>query len=57
MTVNLSFSASAATIIIPEDSSSSTITPTAIDNLLYEADKLVVLDIDTVNNGIENRTQ
>src|SRR5438128_1256628 len=67
VTVNLGFSgtatitndylASATSIVIPAGSTTGTITLTAVQDTLDEVDETIVVDISTVLNGTESRTQ
>ena len=67
VTVNLAFSGTATygsdyvrsgpSIIIPAGSLTGFITVTAYDDLNYEQNETVVVDINTVTNGTENGVQ
>src|SRR5439155_13718686 len=67
VTVNLAFSGtatitndylpSATSIVIPPGSATGTITLTAVQDTLDEADETIVVDISTVINGTESGTQ
>ena len=67
VTVNLEYSGTAIngtdyttsglSIVIPAGSLSSSITFTAIDNMVYTGDKTVIIAISSVENGIEDGTQ